>query len=81
MINANIISKVLKDITTVANGNDYDLVRIAILVGIIAFIILSFYALIIKSQPWSPQDYGLGLGAILGGGGLGLKFKQNTEPN
>jgi hypothetical protein len=26
------------------------------------------------------QGYGLGIGALLTGGGLGLKLKENTEP-
>ena len=74
------VVKVIKDITTVANGEDYDLGRIALLIGIIAFIILSIYALAIKSQNFNAQDYGIGLGSLLGGGGLGLKFKKDTEP-
>lgn len=73
-------SKVLKDICTIANGNDYDLGRIAILFGVVAFILLSGFALLIKNQNWNPADYGIGLGSILGGGGLGLKFKKDTEP-
>ncbi len=72
--------KVIKDITTVANGNDYDLGRISILFGVITFLALSIFALVWKSQFWSPENYGIGLGAILGGGGLGLKLKRETEP-
>lgn len=73
-------TKILKDITTVANGQDYDLGRIAILVGVLAFIILSSISLIFKNQLFNAADYGIGLGSILGGGGLGLKFKHETEP-
>lgn len=73
------MKKFFVDILTVANGQDYDVGRVMLLAGFVFFNLFAAWALF-KNQPWSAQDYGIGLGALMGGGGAGLWFKRNTEP-
>lgn len=74
------MNKVLKDILTGINGETYDLGRLLWAVGVLTYIGLAIYALI-KGQLWQPESYGIGLGAVLAGGGAGIGLKKATEPD
>lgn len=56
-----------------------DLGRVLWALGVLTFIGISI-ASIFKGQPWEPEQYGIGLGAVLAGGGAGIGFKKETEP-
>jgi len=49
------------------------------LASFVAYIAFQAYA-IIKGQPWDPQAFALGLGAVLALGGAGVAVKASTEP-
>jgi hypothetical protein len=73
------IRKLLKDCLTGRDNETYDVVRVLILSGGLSFI---FYAgvAVFKTGTFAMQDFGIGLGAILGGGGAGVGLKSKTEP-
>ena len=75
----NLISTVIKDCTTLKNGNDYDVGRILWIIGVLVFFGMSIFALW-KHGTFDPMNWGAGFGGILAGGGAGLKFKSSTEP-
>ena len=71
--------KFLKDLVTVANGEDYDIGRVAAGLGVVTFIgltIADFYF----NHKFDPQAWGTGFGLMITGVGGGLMLKHKTEP-
>lgn len=56
-----------------------DIARWLWLAGFIAYIAFQGYA-ILKGQSWDPQEFAIGLGAVLALGGAGVAVKASTEP-
>jgi len=75
-----IICKFVKDLLTGIDGESYDIGRVlwalACLVGF-GLEIHGVYA----NTPFDLQQYGIGVGALLGSGALSLKLKSTTEPS
>lgn len=71
--------KLIKDILTGVDNQTYDVGRLLWVLGVLVYLGLSITALV-KGQPWEPQSFGIGLGAVLAGGGAALGFKKATEP-
>jgi hypothetical protein len=69
----------LKDIATCLDGETYDVGRVLLIVGVVALILFAGIA-VCRNGTFDPQNFGLGLGGLLGGGGAGLGFKAKTEP-
>lgn len=70
---------VIRGIFTGKDGNTYDLGRIlwaAMGFGYVIFAAISVW----RDGSFNPQDFGIGAGTILGGGGIGIGAKANTEP-
>lgn len=76
----NIIAKIIHDCITGIDGVTYDPARIYGALAVLVFFVLAVVAVVIKSQPWDAQAYGIGFGALLAGFGLGVGFKSKTEP-
>lgn len=57
-----------------------DIGRILWALGVLVFLAQAVGALWFQHQPWDPSAYGLGLGAVLAGGGAGIGLKARTEP-
>ena len=74
------MKKLLNDILTGLDGETYDIGKVLWVLGVLVYLFLSIAALF-KGQLWSPGQYGLGLGAVLAGGGAAMKLKIGTEPN
>lgn len=75
-----LIKKVIKDCLTGIDGETYDPARVAGLFGIIVFLGLAVYAVVVKNQAWDPQSFGLGFGGLVTGVGAGVLLKKSTEP-
>lgn len=77
-----IMNKLLKDILTELDSETYDISKILWILGTLVFFMLSAMS-VLKGQVWSPSDYGIGMGAVLVGGGAGVKLKSmaNTDTN
>ncbi len=69
----------LKDILTARDGESYDVGRVLWAIGAVAFIALTAYA-VYRGGAFDPLNWGTGYGAILGGGGAGIRLKAQTEP-
>lgn len=69
---------ILNAVTT-ADDQAIDPIRMGMVVGGVAMIGLSAVAVIINKQPFDPLLFGGGIGAIFGGGGVGLMTKAKDE--
>lgn len=72
--------KLLKHCLTGIDGESYDVARVLLFLGGIAFIVYSGYH-VWHNRSFDFQSYGIGLGSILGGGGAGIGLKAKTEPS
>jgi hypothetical protein len=70
--------KALKDLVTESDGVSYCPARLLWITGAIAFIMLSFYAAI-HGKDFNSQDFGLGYGGLLAGGGSSVLLKGKVE--
>lgn len=73
------IQKLLKHCLTGIDGESYDIARVLLLMGGIAFILYSGYH-VWRNGTFDFQAYGIGLGSIIGGGSAGIGLKAKTEP-
>ena len=73
------MSKILRQLLTGADNSTHDVGRWLWLAGFIAYIAFQGYA-ILKGQSWDPQEFSIGLGAVLALGGAGVAVKASTEP-
>lgn len=71
--------KLLKDMITQADGESFCAFRILAILGALAFVLLSYYA-ITKGSAFSPQDWGIGYGSLVGGSAGGVWAKSKAEP-
>ncbi|MDE2097917.1 MAG: amino acid ABC transporter substrate-binding protein [Patescibacteria group bacterium] len=74
------MKKFAKDIVTLSNGEDYDMGRVLIIVGSLAFLMFEAIA-VINSKTFDMQAFGIGYGAVLLSGGGHLWLKRTTEPD
>jgi hypothetical protein len=67
---------------TLLTGKDnltYDVARVLLFLGGIVFLFCTVIA-VMQSLQFDMEKFGYGLGALLGGGGVGLGAKGHTEP-
>ena len=62
------------------DGETYDLGRILWAVAAVGFVVFAAIA-VLHGKDFNPQDYGIGAGSLLGGGGAGIGLKSKTEPD
>lgn len=75
----NIAAKILKDIFTLANGEDYDIGRVLWALSFLVGLGLEVYCTV-AVKAFNLQEFGIGVGALLVAGGYSLKVKASTEP-
>lgn len=68
-----------KDIFTEKDGDSYCVAKVLWFFGVVGFIGLATWAVVIHGKDFNAQDYGIGLGSVLGGGGIGVAQKGKTE--
>ena len=73
----------LRDILTVNDPVDgktyYDLVRVAVALGVVAGIAMEAYSVIYKT-PFDFVAYGTGFGLLIAGAGGAMALRRDTEP-
>jgi hypothetical protein len=74
MVKANML-KILLDSVTEADGKTYDVTRLMLIGGVLVFLGLAIY----NATAFNPQDFGIGLGTLLGGGGLAVGARAKLE--
>ena len=68
----------LKDLITGIDGETVDPARVLWLLGTLVF--LAGEVTTIFKGSWNGVQFGMGLAAVLGGGALGVKVKESSEP-
>lgn len=74
------IGKVFNDILTELDGETYDVTKLLWVAGVMVYLVLSIIS-VFKGQPWDPQQYGIGLGVVLAGGGAAIKLRNMADDN
>lgn len=74
------IKTFLRNCLTGIDNNTFDIARVLWVLTCVAFLVLEFVHVIINKQPFSGVDFGGGAAGVLGGGGLGVAVKKDTEP-
>ena len=72
---------ILRDLMTGKDGISHDIGRYIAAASSVTGLFLCSYAVIVKGQPFSFQDFGIGMGSLAAGVGALLKLKENTEPD
>lgn len=77
---SNPMNNVLKSLLTGRDNLTYDVARVLLFFGGIVFLGCTVLA-VVKSMQFDMEKFGYGLGALLGGGGVGIGAKGHTEPD
>ena len=72
---------ILTQMMTGRDNRTFDAVRVLAVLSIIVGLALAVYVVVWKGQPFSLQDFGLGIGAVFLSVGGALKLKADTEPS
>lgn len=72
---------IFTQLLTGRDGVTHDVVRWLAVLSIIVGLALAVYVVVWKGQPFSLQDFGLGIGAMFLSVGGALKLKADTEPS
>jgi hypothetical protein len=76
----NVIVTVIKHCMTGPDGITYDPARVY-LAGAVGTFLAGAIVAIWKTHALDFQAFGIGFGALLAGGGLGINLKSKTEPS
>lgn len=74
-----LIQQVVKDCLTGKDGITYDPARIYLAMAVNVFLAATIMDAM-HNIKFDPQAFGIGFGALLAGGGLGVSLKAGTEP-
>jgi hypothetical protein len=69
----------LKSLLTGRDNLTYDVGRVLLLLGGLVFLACTVLS-VLKTMQFDMEKFGYGLGALLGGGGMGIGAKGHTEP-
>lgn len=75
----NAIREIIKHCLTGPDGETYDPARVY-LAGAVAVFLGGACTVVWQSHALDFQAFGIGFGALLAGGGLGINLKAGTEP-
>lgn len=75
------MNTVITQLLTGKDGYTHDVVRWLAVLSIVVGLSLAVYVVVWKGQPFSLQDFGLGIGAVFLSVGGALKLKEGTEPS
>jgi len=74
------MNNVLRQLLTGKDNQTHDVVRWLAVLSFLVGLGLAIYAVGWKGQPFSLQEYGMGLGSLFVTIGGALKLKEGTEP-
>ena len=69
----------LRPLLTGRDNRTYDVARVLLFAGGIVFLVCTLVA-VAHSLTFDMENFGLGFGALLGGGGVGIGAKAHAEP-
>ena len=67
----------LKNMLADATGT-YEIAKASGALVVLTYIGLSVYAVVVKAQPFDPQSFGIGAGAVIAAMGAALKLTQKS---
>lgn len=70
----------LVHIFTGVDNHTFDIARVLWAVSCLTFLILAIVHVVVNKAPFDAQNFGLGAGGVLAGGGIGVGTKSNSEP-
>lgn len=73
------MNKFIKHCLTGMDGCSWDIGRVLWALVTVAFVVFAGWSLF-RGGAFDPENFGVGAGTILGGGGAGIGFKAKTEP-
>jgi hypothetical protein len=73
------IKKIVIDCLTGKDNQTFDISRIALALSLVVYLSLAI-ADVAMTHDFEYQQFGIGLGAVLAAGGLGINLKRRTEP-
>ena len=68
----------LKNMLADATGT-YEIAKASGALVVLTYIGLSVYAVVVKAQPFDPQSFGIGAGAVIAAMGAALKLTQKPS--
>ena len=71
----------LRHLVTGKDNQTHDVVRWGALLGTLQALGLTVYDVVIHAAHFNLQEFGLGMGALLGATGAALGLKKDTEPD
>jgi hypothetical protein len=74
-----LIKQIIHDCLTGRDGITYDPARIYLAMAVNVFLAATIMDAV-HNIKFDPQAFGIGFGALLAGGGLGVSLKAGTEP-
>lgn len=75
-----LLKKVIKDVSTLTNGTDYDSGKLMGWAGLLTFVGLSVYEVVWNHGHFDPVSWGTGFAALIAGIAANLLIKHKTEP-
>lgn len=73
------IKKILTDILTCKDNATFDNGRVLLFLAVICFLIFTAID-VLETHTFEYQEFGIGFGILLAGGGVNLKLKETSEP-
>ncbi len=73
------LSRILKDISTERNGEDYDWARVGGLIFILIYMLMGVYKLLKIPETFSFYEFGVGGGALIASLGAAIWAKKGFE--
>ncbi len=75
----NLLKRVVKDSVTEKDGTSFDPIKILGSFGILVFLGLSIYTVILNPASFNYMNWGIGFGSVLGAIAGSVKLKESTE--
>lgn len=69
------MKRFLFDLVADAEGRSDEMALLSIL-GVLAYIGLGIFAVVVRHQPFSPEQFGMGLGSAIAAGAVGMGLKR-----
>lgn len=73
------IRRVFKQLLTESDNVTHDIYRYLAIISIVTGLTLMVYAVVVKGQLFSIQDFGIGVGVLFAGVGVALGLKNETS--
>jgi hypothetical protein len=75
----NAIGRFLKDISTTADGESFDVIRVTVILAGLAFVFCAIWDCVVNRH-FNGLEVGGGFGTMAGGAGFGIGQKVKDEP-